>query len=496
MTSLFAVLDFGTSSVKAAIVGLDGRMHDYSRIAAPIQNPAPGRSEIPSTQILDISLDIIQEALVRSGSRPEDVAGICITGQRASFLCIDETGAPLGNAISWQDSRGTEEACLLQAGMDQSDFRSLTGLPCNPVFTVAKLMWMFRHDGERSKHIRHVVTIPDYLLYELGAGEVVSDHANASLTGMFDITHRMWSDTVLSAAGIPASIMPRPVPSGTKVGTLSRSAAERTGLLPGTPLFAGAGDHQCAGIGAGALESGIVELALGTSAVPLMTLEQLPATRAPGLMYCCHGIPGQWEVEGFQNSAGSALAWGSRLFGHASHVGAPGEAHALPGSHGILFFPYLCGGSSAPHWNPAASGVFLGLSLRHTPADLEAAILEGILLESSNILHQFPPAGFPLREIRLTGGCSQHPRIPRILAGITRLPIRVPCHSESGLMGAAMIAAVGSGAFPSLAAAAASMVQLGPPETASEAEQEACSALLARYRAAANAFETGRIFLL
>ncbi|EKD83754.1 MAG: hypothetical protein ACD_39C00470G0002, partial [uncultured bacterium] len=252
MATLIAALDCGTSTMKAGLIDLSGKLCGYAKASVSMILSTQGQVEICPALLKKLAFDTFKEAVQKSGCRAKDVAGICVTGQRASFLTLDEANVPVGNVISWQDGRGVVETGLLRDRFGSEKFRVLTGLPLNPVFTLGKLMWLLKNEPARVSQTRKVATVPDFLLRELGDEELVTDHANASLTGMFDINRRVWSEPVLQAADISIALLPKPVVPGSHVGSLCSRVAEEVGLLPGTPLIVGAGDHQCAGIGTGA----------------------------------------------------------------------------------------------------------------------------------------------------------------------------------------------------------------------------------------------------
>ncbi|MGM0600907.1 MAG: xylulokinase [Candidatus Rifleibacteriota bacterium] len=494
MSIHFAALDCGTTTVKAGIIDLKGNFKGYSGASILEEPSTSNRHELSVELLRETAFQTLRKAVVESKVNSKEIEAICITGQRASFLALDKNFTPLGNIISWQDGRGGNEIIDLEQKLDSKTFRNITGLPLNPVFTLGKLLWFLKNEQDKAKKVSKILTVPDYLSFCLGVKEPTSDYSNASLTGMFNIAKFEWSKLILDTAAIPVSLLPRTVSPGTQTGFVSTKAAEKTGLLSGTPIIAGSGDQQCAGLGAGAIEPGIVEIALGTCGVPLMALKDFPDNFEEGLMYCCHAAPKLYEVEGFQNSAGSAFAWANRILKKFDSKNLIIDKSYLPGDHNILFLPYLSGGSSAPYWNPSANGVFMGLTLEHNPKDLGKAVFEGVIIQTAQIVEIFRSSGIKIDELRLTGSCSSNPLVQNLMAGFSELPVKVMKNPESGLIGASLLASLGIKAFPDLPEAIESMVQITPTDEISDDFANACLKLKSIYQNITAAFQNNDLF--
>jgi len=226
---------------------------------------------------------------------------------------------------------------------------------------------------------------------------------------MFDISRLKWSAEILSLSGIKEEQLPKLVAPGRIVGTLSKHAAEKTGLREGTILVSGAGDHQCAGLGAGVVKPGILEINIGTAAVPLCYAARVLKDPMMRVTCCAHAVPGRWELEGLQNCAGSGIKWiqkilvGDKWFPMSSLDPVAGIE---PGADGVLFMPYL-DGASAPNWNPGAKAMFSGLTHRHGRHHLVRAVIEGIAMETRQIIDVFKSLGVAIKDIRMTGGYTR-----------------------------------------------------------------------------------------
>lgn len=461
MDALVAVLDLGTTSVKAGLVQADGRLVAVASSRPSEQRGPDGSVTLDPEALYDISLDCLRRALEQATPAPSRLAALSLTSQRASMVLLDGQRLPVGPAISWQDLRGQGAVARLGETLDRGEYYRRTGLPLHPVFTLGKLLALRDHEPERFRKARHYSLLSDYLLYRLGAETLVCDPSNASLTGLLDVEALDYSDLVLQAAGLDRACLSALVPSGTPVGRLGAEPARRTGLPEGLRLVSGGGDQQCAALGAGAAVPGIAEVNFGTAAVPLCVVDRPVRDPRMRLSCCAHAVPGCWELEGLQSSAGASLTWLGTLLGPADLPRALGQwlTETRPDAAGPIWLPYLSG-SAAPHWEPRASGGLLGLRPDHGPARIARAVVEGVGLETREILGLFPELGLPVDELRLTGGGTEVAGFSQTYADLLGLTVRTLESAQASLLGAAMLAATGAGLYPSVPEAAARMTRL------------------------------------
>jgi xylulokinase len=227
-------------------------------------------------------------------------------------------------------------------------------------------------------------------------------------------------------------------------------------------LVSGGGDQQCAGIGAGAVRPGIAEYTLGTAGVLLAYTDGIVKDPRMRITCCAHAVPGKFEVEGLQSSSGSSLDWIKRIACDHERFGKKffrRLAAVRPGSNGAFFYPFLAG-ASAPHWNPNARAVLTGLTHAHDRAAIVRSVMEGVSMETRQIIDVFNSLGIPVREIRLTGGASGIEVWNRIQADIYGKKVFTLSDPEASLVGAAILASCGIGAFGSVQDAAARMVKV------------------------------------
>jgi xylulokinase len=292
-----------------------------------------------------------------------------------------------------------------------------------------------------------VADVHAYLVHRL-CGRWVTSWASADPLGVVDMRTFTYAPALLGLVGIGAERFPTLVPPGTVVGQLSSDAARATGLPAGLPIVAGAGDGQCAGLGAAVTEEGDAYLNLGTA----VTLGRHATTYHTSLAFRTLASPlaGAWTLESVITSGVLSLAWfGREIAGEDSddvHRALQEAASAVPpGSDGLLFLPYLTR-AETPHWDETARGAWVGLREGHGLAHMYRAILEGIAFEQRMLLRAMDAElGDATRRIRAMGGGAQSRLWLRVLADVLERPVEVGPHAETTALGAAILAAAAVG---------------------------------------------------
>ena len=453
-------VDIGTTGARAVLVDEEGRLVAGAVSEYPMFVPKPGWTEQEPEDWWRATKEVVGRALREAKISGREVTAVGFTGQMHGLVTLDEGGRVLRRCIMWNDQR-TARQCEEIEGIVGRD--RLVELTCNPVltgFTAPKLLWVKENEPEVFERIAHILLPKDYVRFRL-TGEYVMDVADASGTSMFDVKRREWAWEIIDALGFDRRWFPPTAESPEVVARVSKVGAEETGLVEGTPVVAGAGDQAAGGVGAGAVEEGIVSVNLGTSGVVFAHLEEPRVD--PGLRThtFCHAVPGKWHVMGVMLAAGGSLRWfRDALCGEerlvAEHTGKDPyefiteEAALVPaGSEGLLFLPYLSG-ERTPHADPFARGVFFGLSLKHTKAHMARAVLEGVAFGLRDSLEILKSMGLSFKEIRFTGGGSRSDLWRQILADIFNFPVTRINIEEGTAFGAALLAGVGAGIFGSV----------------------------------------------
>jgi xylulokinase len=354
------------------------------------------------------------------------------------------------------------------------------------------VLWLRRHEPDAYARLAAVLLAKDYVRYRL-TGALATEPSDASGTLMFDPARGRWSDELLGAVGVDAALLPHVGGSAEVLGRVTAEAAAATGLAAGTPVVGGGADNACGAAGVGVAAPGEAVASWGTSGTVLATTAEPlvdPGLRAHTF---AHVAPGVWYVMGVVLSAGGAFAWyreqlARELAGAAdADARLDAEAAAAPvGADGVTFLPYLQG-ERTPHRDASLRGALLGVSLAHTRAHLTRAVLEGVCYAMRDSVEILGALGLAPRELLLTGGGARSPFLRRLQAEVYGVPVSTASREEGPAYGAALLAAVGAGAFPDLAAATRATLTRTPAERPDPAAHAAYAAPYARFRALAGA---------
>jgi xylulokinase len=455
-------LDVSTTATKAVLVDVDGVVRATAAVEYPYDTPRPLWSEQDPQSWWHAAVQATNGVLAQAGADGEDVEAVGLTGQMHGLVALDAGGKVLRPAILWNDQRTQAECDLIREALGRDRLIRITGNDALTGFTAPKILWIRRNEPEVWSRIAHVLLPKDFVRFHL-SNDLAVDRADGAGTLLFDLAARDWSPEVLDALGIERAWLPRTYEGPEITGVVSTEAAAETGLRPGTPIVAGGGDQAAAAVGVGAVEPGVASLSLGTSGVVFATTDG-PLVEPDGRLHAfCHAVPGRWHVMGVMLSAAGSLRW----FRDAL---APGtafdelvdEAAAVPaGADGLLFLPYLTG-ERTPHPDPLARGAFVGLTVHHGRAHMTRAVLEGVAFGLRDSLELMRSSGLPVFEqIRATGGGSKSGLWRRIIADVLGAAVVSTSSSEGAAQGAATLAAVGIGWFPTVEEACRRLVEIG-----------------------------------
>jgi xylulokinase len=283
---------------------------------------------------------------------------------------------------------------------------------------------------------------------------------------LLDVAHRRWSKEMLQAAELDERLLPSLHESPAVCGHITTKGAEESGLRVGTPVVAGAGDQAAGATGMGIVASGTVSATIGTSGVVFAATDR-PALDPRGRVHTfCHAIPGRWHVMGVTQAAGLSLRWFRDTFttnssgARESYDQLTAEAAKVSaGSEGLLWTPYLMG-ERTPHLDSSARGALVGLTASHTRAHVVRAILEGVAFSLRDTFTLFQEMNVPVTSIRLGGGGARSPLWRQIQADVYGQAVEIVEAEEGAAYGAALLAGVGAGLWPSVDSACAATVRV------------------------------------
>lgn len=477
-------LDISTTGAKALLIDPRGTVVSSATTPLALSTPRPLWSEQNPEDWWQGIAASIRNALAEAGVSGEAIAAIGLTGQMHGLVLLDESGEVLRPAILWNDQRTGPQCDEIRERVGRERLIQLTGNDALTGFTAPKILWVQQHEPEVYRRACHILLPKDYIRYRL-TGDYAMDRAGGSGTILFDLKARTWSDEVLDALGIPREWLPPTFEGPEITGTVSAVAAEQTGLAAGTPVVGGGGDQAAGAVGVGAVEPGIVSLALGTSGVVFATTPA-PLVEPEGRLHAfCHAVPGRWHFMGVMLSAAGSLQWyRDTLAPGVEFAELIGEVETAPaGSEGLIFLPYLTG-ERTPHPDPLARGAWVGLTVRHSRGHITRSVLEGVAFGIKDSFTLIQQAGLgEIRQVRISGGGARSAVWRQIIADVLGTELVTVNTTEGAAFGAALLASVGAGFYADVPAAAEAMVHVTGRTEPDERRAQVYPAYYERYRA-------------
>jgi xylulokinase len=435
----FLAIDLSTTACKALIFNSAGELVGEAYRDVPLFHPRPDWVEADARDWWRLTVECIRESLRKSSIAPSRVAGVGVCGLMHALLPVDRSGEPLDRVMLWMDQRCKPQCEWIANNIVESP-RIVVRRPSTTV-SAPKLRWMVENKPEIIDRTYKFMFGKDYVKLKL-TGQYATDLSDAGGTALLDRNKGDWSSEMLRLIGVPEDKM-LPIRDSTEIaGYVTQNAAEETGLNPGTPVVIGASDVRGTYIGVNMYVPGRTCLYMGTAA----------------WMVTC-------PEEGTTNWMGSTATWGAGLRWYREMFDDPRSYPALdeaawkisPGADGVIFFPHLMG-ERGPKHNPHAKGVIFGLTLAHRREHVVRAILEGNAYLIRHIIDRY--GSDRIGDIVAAGGGAKSKLWRQIIADVTHKTVLVPRVAETTALGAAMLAAVGTGDFATLEEAAEQWVQL------------------------------------
>lgn len=434
-------LDVGTTGTKAVVVDRYGNTVGSGYREYGLHSEG-GRVTQSADDWWDSAVYAIRTAVKEVN--PEEIAAISLSTQGASMLCATKDGDPLSDVITWMDTRSADEAEALSAAIGKENIYRKSGWLPSPVLDAAKLLWIKKNEPELFERCAYFISTLEFMNMKL-CGQCVIDPTNAAMRQMFNIETGKWDQEILDFIEIDESRLPRVLPIGAEVGTLTPNAAKALGLSTGVKVYNGAHDQYCASVGCGAVETGDMLLATGTTWVVLGITDKLLYTDnhiSPGI----HAVPGKFGALASLVSAGSALNWYRSIIDGNFRIMDEEAAKRQESAKDLFVLPYVCG-AGFPHNRPDLRGMMIGLDKGHDRYDIARALMEGVAFEAAAVLSQFKENGMDISTLMMTGGAARSDLWSEIVGYVTGCDIWRMKEPETCCIGAAMTAAVGCGMF-------------------------------------------------
>jgi glycerol kinase len=451
-------IDQGTTSTRAIVFDATGRPLASVQKELPQIFPQAGWVEHDPEEIWSATVEVCRGALAKAGLDARVLAGIGITNQRETTVVWDRaTGKPVHNAIVWQDRRTADFCADLKRSGHEEAVAARTGLLLDPYFAGTKLHWILDNvKGTRAQAEKGTLaagTIESFLLWRLTGGKThASDATNASRTLLLDIHKGTWDDELLNLFGVPSSLLPEVVDCS---GELGVTTADFIGSP--VPILGMAGDQQAATVGQACVKPGMAKATFGTGCFALLNTGDKPVrSRHRLLSTIAYQLKGKrtYALEGSIFIAGAAVQWlrdGLRLIERSSDIEALAK-QARP-DHGVYLVPAFVG-LGAPYWDPDARGAILGLTRDSGPGEVAAATLDSVCYQTRDLVEAMRGDGADFTELRVDGGMVANDMLMQRLADTVGAPVERPTVTETTALGAAFLAGLAAGLWPSIDALA------------------------------------------
>lgn len=476
-------IDLSTTATKALLLDETGNVVAGAATEYPFESPQPLWSEQDPPVWWYAAVQSTRQAIAQSGIDPAAIAGVGLTGQMHGLVLLNDRGSIMRPAILWNDQRTGAQCDEMRERVGRERLIRITGNDALAGFTAPKLLWVRQHEPQIYNCTRRILLPKDYLRYRL-TGEVATDKADGAGTLLMDLRARQWSQEILDDLEIPASFLPQAYEGTEITGTVIQGSADDSRLPVNTPVVAGASDQAAQAVGVGAVEEGILSIALGTSGVVFAAANQ-PLIEPQGRLHAfCHALPNRWHLMGVMISAGGSLNWlRQSLAPDKSFDQLMEEAARVPaGCEGLLFLPYLMG-ERTPHPDPLARGAFVGLTNRHTRAHMVRAVLEGVAFGLRESVELMRTVGLPpIREVRVSGGGARSKLWRQILANVLDMELTTVNTTEGAAYGAALLAGVGVGMWPDTVSACHATVRICEHTIPQSRQVEVYAGLFPRYQ--------------
>jgi xylulokinase len=439
-TPALLAIDLGTTQAKAGLIGLDGRALAMARAGYPLSTAgADGAAEQDPADWWSAIRSMTAELLATAG--PVRLEAIGLDGQGPTLVAAAADGRPVAPAITWLDGRASAEDAALAAATGETGW--VLGI-------LPRARWLERNRATVAADARWYLASWEWIALRL-----TGVAAETTLPGQLHPDRE-----ALARAGLRSDRIPPAAAAGSVLGRLLAAPAAELGLPPGIPVVAGMADAHASFLGAGLLEPGDAIDTGGTSGGFAVYTDR--PIDIPGVFGAAAPIPGRWFVGGAMNATGKALDWlAEAVLGGGTPLDTLlAEAYEVqPGADGLVFLPYLAGERS-PIWDQTARGAFVGLTLRHGRAQLVRAVLEAADLAVRHVAAPILAAGLPVTELRVTSAGSNGPRRYRLKADVTGFTVAVPAIVETAVVGSAIAAGTGIGAYPDLATGVRTLVTI------------------------------------
>jgi gluconokinase len=439
MMEYFLGVDIGTGSTKAIAVGADGTVYKTAQNYYPTQIAEPGFNEQDPELIFHAFLTAIRKVVEEMGHQPRAIA---LSSAMHSLILLDAHNQPICPMLTWADSRSGAIAHRLYQSEFASELYQLCGTPLYAMSPLSKIIWFRENHEALFKQANRFAGIKEYIWHKL-FNVFETDYSLASATGLFDIQKLRWNEFALDLAGISVDQLPQVVNTTHNRSDLNVDIAQSIGLQPDTIFVIGASDGCLANLGSFAFDEGTAALSIGTSGAIRITSSK-PIFNFSAMTFNYLLDEKTFICGGAINNGGMVIDWlindfiqNEKIKDYDSLFEAINKIS--PGSEGLLFLPYLLGERS-PVWDAKSCGVFFGIRPQHTQAHFMRAVVEGVCMALTQVMHAVEQSSGAIQQINLSGGFINSSVWMQMLADITGKKLALFQTSDASAIGATFLA--------------------------------------------------------
>ena len=456
---LFIGVDLGTSAVKLLLMDETGKIHKIVSKEYPLYFPQPGWSEQNPQDWIRQSMEGIKELTAQCDK--SQIKGISFGGQMHGLVVLDEKDQIIRPAILWNDGRTGKQTDYLNQEIGKETLSRYTGNIAFAGFTAPKILWMREKEPENFARIGRIMLPKDYLAFYL-SGEFSTDYSDASGTLLLDVEHKCWSEEMMEICGVRESQLPKLYESWEPTGAIKPEIAEELGIPQDVKIIAGAGDNAAAAVGTGTVGEGQCNLSVGTSGTVFISSKNFGVDEHNALHSFAHA-DGNYHLMGCMLSAASCNKWWMEEILRTKEYQVEQDGIRKLGENPVFYLPYLMGERS-PHNDPDARAAFVGMSMDTTREDMTQAMLEGVAFGLRDSMEAAKSTGLHPERSKICGGGAKSSLWRKIIANVMNMKIDRIESEEGPGYGAAILAAVGCGAFSSVEEAAGRLVKITDTE--------------------------------
>ena len=443
----FLAADFGTTTLKVALVDESGNFLDFLRSEVPILRVEPKAAEHSPEGLVNLFLELSKKLLKHTNA---EIEGIVFSGYLFGLVGIDDTGTPLTGVMTWLDRRPTETLQEMYSKVQPSWLYRRTGCPSIYVYQLPKIYWLRKKKPEIYDKVEYFLDVKGYVIYRL-TGRIVFEKSAASGSQLLNLETLTWDEEVVRELDLDSSKLPELVEPDEIIGELDRKIASQLGLKNPVPVIPGVFDGGSVSIGEGALGENIGSSHLSTSTM-IRVASETPILDKSGKMrfQTYYAFRGTWLPGGALNNAGVVLKWfrdnlamleklAAEEIGVDPYDALTREAMMAPaGSDGLIFLPFISG-ERIPEYGNKASGVLFGLRENHTRNHIIRSFMEGVAFNLKTVKDALEENSLEIKELRITGGGAKSDLWLQIISDVLEIPVKKVEAIDAALWGATII---------------------------------------------------------